>query len=336
MNAKRRFIGFSGLLFVVTSMLLYGCGGTVGYRSCDGVIWGTTYHIVYNSDQSLDDEVIDAMRRVEMSLSVFCDSSVVSRVNRNEPVELDDMFIHIFEMSCNVNNASDGLFDPTVSALVNLWGFGYKNRVGEPSKEQIDSALMSVGIQNCNIQNRRMVKRYENTEFNFSAIAKGYGCDIVAETLRSNGCFDYMVEIGGEIVVAGDSPRGGSWNVAIDAPIESSDTVIHDRMVVIAVDSCAVATSGNYRNFRLTDRGKVSHTINPLTGYPIEVSTLSVTVVAPSCALADALATACMAMTQDSAVAMIGRFDEVSALFVSTDSTGKWMLHPTSGFPDFK
>lgn len=336
MNAKYRNFGILCCFAVLITILSYSCGSAEAYRSCEGVVWGTTYHIVYRSDKSLDDAAIDAMRRVEMSLSVFCDSSLVSQINRNETDEVDDMFIHIFNMSKQVNSLSGGMFDPTVSPLVNLWGFGYKNDPGNPSQEQIDSALAVVGIQNCIIANRCIVKPFDDTEFNFSAIAKGYGCDVVAEALRRNGCHDYIVEIGGEIVVAGRSPRGGSWNVAIDAPIESADTIVHERMAMIAVDSCAVATSGNYRNYRLTDSGKVSHTLSPITGYPVETSTLSVTVVAPSCALADALATACMAMDGDRAKAMIERLDGVSALFVSADSTGRLQMSPTSRFPAIK
>lgn len=336
MNTKCRKIWLLSCAAVLISILSYSCGSAEAYRSCDGVVWGTTYHIVYRSDKSLDDAVIDAMRRVELSLSVFCDSSLVSQVNRNETDELDDMFIHVFNLSKYVNTLSGGMFDPTVSPLVNLWGFGYKNGQGNPSQEQIDSALAVVGIQNCIIANRCMIKPFDDTEFNFSAIAKGYGCDVVAEALRNNGSRDYMVEIGGEIVVAGRSPRGGSWNVAIDAPIESADTIVHERMAMIAVDSCAVATSGNYRNYRLTDSGKVSHTLSPITGYPVETSTLSVTIVAPSCAFADALATACMAMNSDIAMAMIERLDGVSALFVSTDSIGRLQMTPTRGFPAIK
>lgn len=336
MNAKYRKIWLLSCVAVLITILSYGCGSAEAYRSCDGVVWGTTYHIVYRSDKSLDDVAIDAMRRVEMSLSVFCDSSLVSQINRNDNDAIDDMFIHVFNLSRQVNYLSGGMFDPTVSPLVNLWGFGYKKGQVNPSQEQIDSALALVGIQNCILFNRCILKPFDDTEFNFSAIAKGYGCDVVAEALRGNGCRDYMVEIGGEIVVAGRSPRGGSWNVAIDAPIESADTIVHDQMAMIAVDSCAVATSGNYRNYRLTDSGKVSHTINPHTGYPVETSTLSVTVVAPSCALADALATACMAMDSDKAKAMIERLDSVSALFVSADSIGRLQMTPTSRFPTIK
>ncbi len=307
--------------------------GRVDYRRCDGAVWGTTFHIVYQGNKILDDSVHAVMRRVELSLSPFCDSSIVSRVNRNESTVLDSMFVSVFEMSRHINRISGGAFDPTVAPIVNLWGFGYKNGTGEPTTEQIDSALMFVGMQDCKIADGKVVKRHEATEFNFSAIAKGYGCDAIADMLQRNGCRSYMVEIGGEIVVAGDSPRGDKWNVAIDAPIESADSVVHDCLNVIAVRNCAVATSGNYRNYRDTAVGRVGHTINPKTGMPVTTSILSVSIVAPTCALADALATACMAMHPDSAVVMIESLPDVSALFVQVDSVGEMHLMPTSCFP---
>lgn len=333
-NKLRNISGLRLLPWCIAAIIsISSCAHVAEYRQCDGAVWGTTFHIVYRGDRALDDSIHSVMREVELSLSPFCDSSIVSRVNRNESVVLDSMFVSVFEMSRQVNRLSEGAFDPTVAPIVNLWGFGYKNGIGEPSKEQIDSALMLVGMHDSRIVDGKVEKRHPSTEFNFSAIAKGYGSDAVAGMLRRNGCHDYMVEIGGEIVVSGHSPRGGSWNVAIDAPIESGDSIVHDRMVVIPVDDCAVATSGNYRNYRETSRGRVGHTINPLTGYPVATSTLSVTVVAPTCALADALATACMAMPFDRANRMIESLPSAAALFVLSDSIGGWTTIATSRFP---
>lgn len=330
LNMKHKIQAVNALCLV--AIMCVSCSKS-DYRRCDGAVWGTTFHIVYRSDRSLDDSVHSVMRSVELSLSPFCSGSIVSKVNRNEPVTLDSMFVSVFELSCRVNRLSGGAFDPTVAPIVNLWGFGYRNGIGEPTAEQIDSALTLVGMQDCKIIDGKVVKRNDATEFNFSAIAKGYGTDAVAEMLRRNGCRDYMVEIGGEIVVAGDSPRGGKWNVAVNAPVESADSVVNDHMAVIAVSDCAVATSGNYRNYRDTSAGRIGHTINPRTGMPVATSIRSVTIVAPACALADALATACMAMPSDSAMAMIESLPDVSALFVQADSVGEMSLIPTSRFP---
>ncbi len=161
---------------------------------------------------------------------------------------------------------------------------------------------------------------------------------MIAEMFKRNGCNDYMIEIGGEIVVGGKNPHNSSWRIMIDAPIENDTAIVHERMAVIELTNrCGIATSGNYRNYRLTDNGRVWHTIDPTTGYPINSSTLSATVVAPTAMEADALATACMALSVDSAMRMIEEYPYASALLVTADSiTGEWNLHRTSRFPDLQ
>ena len=319
-------------LVVMLSAWLASCEGN-SYRKMSGAVWGTAYNITYRADRELGDSVRREMRRVELSLSAFCDSSVVSRVNRGELDEVDPMFAEVFAESSRVAAASGGAFDPTVWPLVDLWGFGRRKAVGEQSQTRIDSALATVGIRECRLDGLRLVKRHPDTKFDFSAIAKGYGCDRVAAMLRRNGCRDYLVEIGGEIAAGGVSPRGVAWRVMVDAPVVS-DTVVHERMAVIGLPSGGgVATSGNYRNYRETATGRVGHTIDPHTGYPRRSAMLSATVVARSCMTADALATACMAMGPDSAMAMIRSMEGVEALLVSRDSIGGMAMAASSGFP---
>ncbi len=305
------------------------------YREIEGGVWHTVYHIVYRSDNSLDDSIVAVMRQVEMSLSPFVDSSLVSRVNRGDTVVADSLMRRVMARSIDVNRWSGGAFDPTVGPLTNLWGFGYKNLGREPSAAEIDSVLRSVGIAGCGINPDGTVRRKtSDTQFNFSAITKGMGCDLIGEMLRRNGVEDYMIEIGGEIAMHGVNRRGEPWRVQVDAPVEDDSTVIHQRMLVIAPGDGGVATSGNYRNFHDTSRGRVGHTISPSTGYPVKTSTLSATVVAPDCMTADALATACMVMPPADALQMIERLPRVEALIVTSDSTassGMKMLR-TGGF----
>lgn len=321
------------LSVVLTAWLLAGCS-TVEYRRAEGAVWGTTYHITYRSDKVLDDSIQAVMRQVELSLSMFCDSSVVSRVNRNETADVDSMFAVVFRESQRISRASHGAFDPTVAPLVNLWGFGHKKveQHQYPSRHSVDSALSLVGIGGCRLVDGRIAKKSRGTEFDFSAVAKGFGCDCVAGMFKRNGCDDYMVEIGGEIAVGGKSPRATAWRVMVDAPV-SADTIVHEKLAVIEISDCGVATSGNYRNYRDTSGGRVGHTIDPVTGYPRQTSTLSATVVAPSCMTADALATACMAMSCDSAMSMIEAMPDVSALLVVAEGDGKWRMMKSSKFP---
>ncbi len=319
-------------MILLSVAVMSGCTDQKSYRKCEGVIWATTYHITYRSDRMLDDSIIDVMNQVEMSLSPFIDSSLVSRINVNETVLTDSLFRRIFTASLKVNGQSGGAFDPTVAPLVNLWGFGYRNSGKEPVQRQIDSCLAFVGIKGCSLRGDSIVKLTPNTEFNFSAITKGYGCDLIGEMLRRNGCTDYIVEIGGEVAASGKNPHGEPWRIMIDAPVENDTTVVHKRMAVISVTDCGVATSGNYRNFRSTATGKAWHTISPATGRPAETSVLSATVIAHDAMMADAYATSCMAMELQDALAMIDAISGVEALLVSADPTG-YVMHPSAGFP---
>lgn len=319
-----KHIGYSLVL-----LILVGCTRSVPYQTVEGGVWNTTYRISYQSDIQLDDSIRAVMKQVEMSLSPFNKNSLISQINRGETVEVDSLLQRVFLTSQQVNRQSNGAFDPTVAPLINLWGFGYKETGIKPSQESIDSILEFVGIIDCRIDSTGyIIKKSGNTEFNFSAITKGYGCDLVGEMLRRNGCRNFMVEIGGEIALEGVNPRGGKWRIMVDAPIDNDTAIVHERMAVIELDSGGVATSGNYRNYRITQEGKVWHTISPVDGHPAHTDLLSATVVAPSAMLADAFATSCMAMQSDEAVEMLSNVDGVDALLVTPDTT-----IITSGFP---
>lgn len=314
----------------ITILLILICLSACGrrqYRSLNGGVWNTTYNITYNSENDLDDSILAVMRQVELSLSPFCDSSLISRINRGEDCRADSLLRRIFLSSVEVNRLSKGAFDPTVAPLVNLWGFGYKNSGVEPTQAMIDSVMPFVGIDECSIDaDGHIVKKSPSTEFNFSAITKGYGCDLIGEMLRRNGCTDYLIEIGGEIALSGKNPRGEDWRIMIDAPIDNDTAVVHERMAVIQLGQGGVATSGNYRNYRESDGKRSWHTISSADGRPAVTDLLSVTVLAQSAMMADALATSCMAMQADSALKMIEGIEGVEVLLVTfndTDSTFK-------------
>lgn len=297
-----------------------------------GSAWGTTYHIAYTSSKDLGDSIIYVMKKVEDQLSMFSPSSTVSRVNRGENPDLGDMFIDVFHLSQKISGISGGAFDPTVGPLTNLWGFGYVTAHDSlmPSQTAIDSVLISVGISGCRIEGRKIIKKHPATIFDFSSVAKGYGVDAVAAMLARNGATDYMVEIGGEISASGRNPKGRTWRIQIDAPVEGDTT--HRRMYVIPLDNAAVATSGNYRNYRQIGNDRFGHTIDPHSGYPVATSTASATVIAPDCATADALATACMVLAPSKAIEMIEALESVEAL-IAVELNDSLILMPTSGFP---
>ncbi len=307
-----------------------------GYRTARGQTWGTFYNITYRSDTDLADSIQATMAQIDASLSTFNATSLVSRINRGETAVADTLFAEVFAESQRISKLSAGMFDPTVMPLVNLWGFGPAEAGSEPTEAQIDSALATVGIGRCRLDSATMTVERPTpaTTFDFSAIAKGYGCDRVARMLRRNGCTDYLVEIGGEITLSGVNPQGEQWRVQIDAPVESKSDPSHTRAAMISATDCGIASSGNYRNYRDTDSGtRIGHTISPLTGRPAASQLLAVTVIAPTTMKADALATACMAMPRADAAAMIESIDGVEALFIAPGRNGAYSMSTTAGFP---
>lgn len=303
----------------------------------EGAVWGTSYRICYSSPAGdLSDSVISVMRSVESELSMFDSLSTVSRFNRGESVEVSSMLATVLAVSRDVWRRSGGAFDPTVAPAVELWGFG-RNRRSDgfvPDSSAVDSVRPLVGLDAISVTaDRRLCSATAGAGLDFSAIAKGFGVDCVAEMLRRNGCSDYIVEIGGEMAVSGQSPRRRPWRVQIDSPESGIDG--HEALEVIEPGDCAIATSGNYRNYRQAGQRRVGHTIDPRTCYPSGSQTLSATVVAPTCIAADALATACMVLAKEDAFDMIAAYPGAEALIVTCgdDTAAAISVWTTPGFP---
>lgn len=313
--------------------LAMSCNRHDTYIHESGMIWNTRYNMTYRADSAQTTLILGTLDEVAHSVSPFDSTSLVSALNRGEAVTADTHLRRVFGESQRVNAVSGGAFDPTLAPLINLWGFGYRNGDGDVTDDEIAAAMQHVGIAGCSIDADGVIhKKTPQTEFNFSAIAKGYGVDCVAEALASRGITDYMVEIGGEIALSGRNPQGGLWNIQIDAP-ETDNLDDHAAVTVITVTDCCIATSGNYRNYRESaDGSRYGHTISAVTGRPVATSTLSATVIAPTCMLADALATACMTMEPDAALAMIETVDGASCLLV-TDNAGRYALRTSQRWP---
>lgn len=302
------------ILLLIAAFAVAACTHVPQYRTCSGSVWTTSYSITYRSDTELNDSISAILADVDASLSPFNPHSLVSAINSGNTACTDSLLREMIVLSQQVCSISHGLFDPSVAPLVNLWGFGYRKAKEEaPDSATVAATLPLVGIGGCSLAGDTLVKGHPQMEFNFSAIAKGYACDLVGRMLRRNGVTDFLVEIGGEIVASGINPHSEPWHVQIDAP---NPGLQHERLMVVALTDCALATSGNYRNFRHTDSLTVWHTIDPTTGYPAVTTTLSATVRAPQCALADALATACMAMTPQQAIDMIATVPSASCMLV--------------------
>lgn len=301
-------------LFLLVATLC-GCTPRQSYRQCSGAAWGTTYHITYRADRDLSDTIIATIAAVDRSLSAFNPASLLSAVNRGETCTVDSMFACVYLESATVNRLSGGRFDPTVGPLVNLWGFGPDGNLPSPDSATVAAVLCRVGLGKTALNGDTLVCSVDSMKFDFAAIAKGYGVDCVAGALAACGATDMMVEIGGEIRCLGLNPSGKPWRIQIDSP--AAEQPGRDALCVISPGDRGVATSGNYRNFRVRpDGSRYGHTIDPLTGYPARRPTLSATVIAPTCLRADALATAAMAMQPDSAIAMLRSLPEVDYILL--------------------
>lgn len=289
------------------------------------MIWNTVYHITYQGSPQLQDSIIPIFNEVGHSLSVFEPNSLVSQLNAGDSILADSHLLTVYIASRKINEMSDGNFDPTVSPLIDAWGFGKGHTPGADTLA-IDSIMKFIGIGKTYCKGNVIYKEDIRTRFNFSAIAKGYGCDAVGEMFRRNGVENYMVEIGGELALHGKSPSGKDWNIAVDAPIEGS-LPGEKSAYILSLTDVGIATSGNYRNFREDNGQKTSHTISPVTGRPFIGEILSATVIAPSCMEADALATACMASSPEAAKSLLEN-SNVEGLLIFPDSV--WT---TTNFP---
>ena len=291
---------------------------TAPYRRMEGKIFGTYYHITYQSSSDYDQEILDRLGQVDSSLSAFNPQSTVSRINRNETDEVDEMLREVMELSFTIYKATDGAFDPTVAPLVNAWGFGFKSG-NLPDSTQVDSLLALVSLSHVHLNGNKLIKDNPLTILDFSAIAKGYGVDRAAQVLRNHNIKNFMVEIGGEIIAEGVNEKGEAWRIGINKPDDDSTSTNMELQDVIELTGKAIATSGNYRNFYIKDGRKIAHTINPKTGYPAQQDILSSTVIASTCAEADAFATAFMVLGTEGAKQVLEKQPQLETYFITND-----------------
>lgn len=322
------------LLFLIVGSI-YVISHNTPYRSNSGKVFGTYYNITYQSDKELHNEIKSTLAQVDGSLSTFNKQSAISAINNNRDIVPDEMFLQVFALAQEISRKTNGAFDITVAPLVNAWGFGFKN--GLPTDPAaIDSLRQYVGYTTVALQDGKIIKQHPQTMLDCSAIAKGYGCDMVARTLDEAGVTNYMVEIGGEIVAKGINDKGKNWAVGINKPIDDAAGQNNSLQEIVRISGKSMATSGNYRNFRYENGRKVAHTINPKSGYPVTHSLLSATVIADNCATADALATAFMVMGVEEAVAFCNKDNSIDALFIYSDEKGNLQTCETENFKRYK
>ena len=321
-NNKRLLWQLPFLAFlIVGTVVIVSRQRSTPYQHDKGMVFGTVYHITYQSSRNLQKDIEAELAKVDASLSTFNKRSIITAVNQNHDTVVNKMFADVFTLAMKISDVTDGAFDITVAPLVNAWGFGFKGGT-MPTRHQVDSLKSLVGYRKVSLANGRVSKTDPRIMLDCSSIAKGYGCDVVAKYLSARGIDNYMVEIGGEIVTHGISEKRLPWKIGVTKPVDDSLSVNQELQTVINVTDKAMATSGNYRNFYYKNVRKYAHTIDPATGYPVQHTILSSTVIADDCATADAYATAFMVMGLDKAKAVLSRHPELMAYFILAGADG--------------
>lgn len=324
---KKRYAQIAFLLaLIVGTVLIVKQQRDMPYQRNEGFIFGTVYHATYQYDKDLNDEILAELNKVDGEFSMFNKKSTVANFNNGRKVEANDMFMDVLTLSQNVNKNTNGAFDITVAPLVNAWGFGFKHQK-MPSQQQVDSLKHLVGMQNINIEKLNgktyLSKKLKNMMLDFSAVAKGYGSDAVATVMRRHDIKNYMIEIGGEVVTSGLSEKRLPWKIGVSQPTDDSLNTNQEIQTILDITNKAMATSGNYRNFYYKNGKKYAHEIDPKTGKPVQHSLLSSTVLANTCAEADAYATAFMVMGIEKAQQVLDKHSELMAYFIYSGKDGK-------------
>jgi len=312
-------------LLIIGTILIIRQQHNMPYQNNSGPIFGTFYNITYQHSEDLHEEILQKLNEVDAALSMFNSESVISHINRNEQITPNKMFIEVFKLAQQVSEDTDGAFDITVGPLVNAWGFGFKH--GEmPSDKVVDSLMQFVGYHKISYNGKTIQKEDSRIMLDCSAIAKGYGVDMVAELLQDKGIQNYMVEIGGEIATRGISAKRLPWKIGVTKPTDDTLAISNELQTILNVTDKSMATSGNYRNFYYKGGRRYAHTIDPKSGRPVQHNILSATVLTDRCAVADAYATSFMVMGLEGAKAILEKHPDFMAYLIYDDhgKTGVW------------
>lgn len=330
-NKIRWQLPFLVLLIVGTVLILRK---QAPFQTDQGLVFGTMYKITYQSDENLKNEIEAELEKVNQSLSPFSKESVITHINQNTDLTADSLFTYVFQLAKQISEETHGAFDITVAPLVNAWGFGFKNATQIDSLT-IDSIRQFVGIDKVRMENGKVIKDDPRLMLDCSAIAKGFGVDCVARLFDRKGIKNYMIDIGGELVMKGENAQMNTWRIGINKPIDDSLAVNQELQTILEISNAGMATSGNYRNFYYKDGKKYAHTIDPRTGYPVQHNILSSTVVAKNCATADAYATSFMVLGLDSAKAVCNAHPELDAYFIYSKDNGETGVYFTEGMKKY-
>ena len=327
MNKRKTITALLGV--VICAILIWGLDEAPksSYYHHQGKVFGTYYNIRYEATADLEDSIKAAFTDFDNSLSLFNPHSILSAVNANRDTLTNTTFETMWTEAERVYSLSSGAFDITVAPLVKAFGFGRKSdQIATISTQTIDSLREFVGFDKVQLIDHHVMKSDPRIQLDGGAVAKGQSCDMIAAVLRRHGCENYLVDIGGEVVAHGINDKGQPWHIGITKPNINNEGAQEELQEILAVSDICMATSGNYRNFYYDGSVRRSHTIDPRTGYPVQHSLLSATVVSSSCMRADALATACMVLGAEDALDLIIRAEDAACYLIVAQSDSLTIL----------
>lgn len=321
---------------IVFCLTLFACKPkqVYEYSQIEGFAQGTTYKITFENSTRKDYTMtIDSiLKDFDMSLSEYIPSSIISRINANDPtVKVDEHFKTVFVKSKEIWEKSGGLMDITVGPIIDAMGFGPTAKTMFDSAE-IKRLLKYVGFEKVSLENNRVIKADTAVKLDVNSIAQGYIVDVVCNFFDSKGIVNYMVEIGGEVRAKGKNSKGLFWRIGIDKPEDGNMIPGEKLQAIISLNNQSVTTSGNYRKFFEENGVKYSHIINPKTGFPVNSRLLSVTIVAKDCITADGWDTAFMVMGLENSIETLKKHPELEALLIYSDEKGNYHEYMTAGF----
>jgi len=302
----------------------------------EGPIFGTMYHISYESPDGKDfsSEIQEELNRLDGIFSSYKEESQLSKVNRNEAVDLDTTFGIVFNEAYQIAELSDGAFDVTVAPLVNAWGFGFKKKENV-TPEMIDSLKTIVDYRKVRFVDGKIIKDDPRISLDLSSLAEGYGVDAVGILLSKKGCKNYMIEIGGEVLAHGVNKEGNPWRIGINEANDNEPTNPTSLQAIVSISNKAISTSGNYRKFYIENGKKFAHTIDPATGYPVEHNLLSATVIADNCMAADAWSTAFMVLGVEKSMKIAALVNNIELFLIYADKNNENQVLMTKGFEKY-
>jgi thiamine biosynthesis lipoprotein len=339
---KRIIVSLKSVLFIfLLGFLLTSCNDQRAYL-ISGKTMGTSYHIKYNtgfffSHQNLKMAIENKLSEINKSMSTFDPSSEISVFNQskdtNKKMSISDNFYQVLSQANQLYQMTEGAWDGTVKPLVNLWGFGHTTyQKLQPDPEDIQKCLQSVGFHYIHLSDHAIVKKNPDVQLNLASIAKGFGVDMVASVLDQFEIKHYLVEIGGEVYAKGSKTNGNPWRVGINRP--DIQAASNDVYYALALKDKAIATSGDYRNYFLSNEKRYSHVIHPKTGQPVSNGVVSVSVIASNCTFADGLATALMVMGIEKGLRLVNQLSNTECFFIKENQSKDGFDHYYSdGFP---